>query len=154
MPLPTKKKRTTECWSSVVHSQTRSPFSLLKPASEHSHARLLPRLSCSWTVLLPGGIHRKPVTSITLVLLQFVTYLLTLPRINILNTGLCYFMNCKSMYWAGKHNSTTLDSYSGGSRFEPWPGPCLTWLRYFVVVLGPSKQIPGYYVDHFLRNPI
>jgi hypothetical protein len=30
-------------------------------------------------VLLPSDTHRKPITSITLVLLQFVTYLLTLP---------------------------------------------------------------------------
>jgi hypothetical protein len=38
-----------------------SPFWLLKPASEHAHARLLPRLSWSWTVLLPSDTHRKPI---------------------------------------------------------------------------------------------
>jgi hypothetical protein len=32
-------------------------------------------------VLLPSDTHRKPITSITAVLLPFVTYLLTLPRI-------------------------------------------------------------------------
>jgi hypothetical protein len=36
---------TTECCSSVVHPQARSLFWLLTPASEHAHARLLPRLS-------------------------------------------------------------------------------------------------------------
>jgi hypothetical protein len=51
-------------------SQARSPFWLLKPASEHAHARLLPRVSWSWTVLLP-------ITSTTAVLLPFVTLLLT-----------------------------------------------------------------------------
>jgi hypothetical protein len=56
------------------------PFWLLKPASEHSHARLLPRLSWKWTVLLPSDTHRKPITSITAFLLPVVTYLLTLPR--------------------------------------------------------------------------
>jgi hypothetical protein len=61
--------------------QARSPFWLLKPASELAHARLLPRLSWSWTVLLPSDTHRKPITSITAVLLPFVTYLLALPRI-------------------------------------------------------------------------
>jgi hypothetical protein len=45
------------------------------------HAHLLPRLSRSWTVLLPSDTYRKPITSITTVLLPFVTYLLTLPCI-------------------------------------------------------------------------
>jgi hypothetical protein len=58
---------------------TRSPFLLLKPACEHAHARLLPILSWRWTVLLPSDTHRTPITSITVVLLKFVTYLLTLP---------------------------------------------------------------------------
>jgi hypothetical protein len=61
--------------------QARSPFWLLKPISEHVHARLLPRLSWSWTVLLPSDTRRKPIKSITTVLLPFVTYLLTLHRI-------------------------------------------------------------------------
>jgi hypothetical protein len=42
------------------------------------HACLLRRLSWSWTVLLPGDTHRKPITSIPAVVLQCVTYLLTL----------------------------------------------------------------------------
>jgi hypothetical protein len=42
--------------------------------------RLLPRLSWSWTVLLPINIPRKPNASITADLLPFVTYLLTLSR--------------------------------------------------------------------------
>jgi hypothetical protein len=49
--------------------------------SEHAHARLLPRLSWSCTVLLPSDTHREPITSNTAVLLPFVTYLLTLPRV-------------------------------------------------------------------------
>jgi hypothetical protein len=57
-----------------------SPFWLLKPSSEHAHGCLLPRLSWSWTVLLPSNTHRKPITSIIAVLLPFVIYLLTLPR--------------------------------------------------------------------------
>jgi hypothetical protein len=61
--------------------QARSPFWLLKPASEHAHARLLLKLSWSWTVLLSSDTHRKPTASITAVSLPFVTYLLTLPRI-------------------------------------------------------------------------
>jgi hypothetical protein len=62
-------------------SQARSPFLLLKPASEDAPARLLPRLSWSWTVLPPSDTYRKPITSSTAVLLQFVTHLLTLPRV-------------------------------------------------------------------------
>jgi hypothetical protein len=69
--------------------QTRSPFRLLKPAPEHSHARLLPRLSWSWAVLLPSDTHRKTITSITAVLLLFVTYLPTLPRITTLSNWNC-----------------------------------------------------------------
>jgi hypothetical protein len=62
--------------------QALSPFWLQKPASEHGHARLL--LSWSCTVLLPSDTHRKPITSITAVLLPFVTYSLTLPRNSLL----------------------------------------------------------------------
>jgi hypothetical protein len=69
-------QRTTERCSSVDTPQARLPFLQLKAASEHAHARLLPRLSRSWTVLLPFDTHR-PVTSITAVLLPFVSCLLT-----------------------------------------------------------------------------
>jgi hypothetical protein len=80
-PFDHKKKRTTECCYPVVTPQARSPFGLLKLASEHAYARLLLRLSWSWIVLLPSDTHRKPITSITAVLLPFVTYLLTLSLI-------------------------------------------------------------------------
>jgi hypothetical protein len=50
----------------------------VKPASEYAHVYLLPRLSWSWTVLLPSDTNRKPITSIATVLPPFVTYLLTL----------------------------------------------------------------------------
>jgi hypothetical protein len=78
---PQKKNRTTERCSSVVYTQARSPFWLLKPTSEHIHTLLLPGPSWSWTVLLPSDTHRNPIISITAVLLPFETYLLTLPRI-------------------------------------------------------------------------
>jgi hypothetical protein len=45
----------------------RSPFWLLKTASEHAHARLLPRLSRSWTTLLRSDTRGKPLTPITAV---------------------------------------------------------------------------------------
>jgi hypothetical protein len=44
------------------------------------HARLLPRPSWNWTVLLHSDTHSKPITSIAAALLPFVTYLLTVPR--------------------------------------------------------------------------
>jgi hypothetical protein len=50
--------------------QARLPFGLLKPAFEHEHALRLPRDK-----------DRKTITSITVILLPFVTYLLTLPPI-------------------------------------------------------------------------
>jgi hypothetical protein len=58
--------------------QARPPFWLLKLVSDHVHARLLPRMSWSWTVLLPSNTHRKPITSITAVLLPFVAYWLSI----------------------------------------------------------------------------
>jgi hypothetical protein len=74
--LPTKK-RTTERCHSVVYSQAWSPFWLRIQVSENVHAHLLPKLSRSWNMLLPSDTYRKPLTSITAVLHQFVTYLLT-----------------------------------------------------------------------------
>jgi hypothetical protein len=71
-----ERKRTTERCSSAEHPQTQSLFWLLKPAAEHAH--LIPRLSWSWTVLLPSDTHRKPFMFITAVLLPFVSNLLTL----------------------------------------------------------------------------
>jgi hypothetical protein len=74
-----QKKRTPERCSSVVCFATTIAISLMKSASEYAHGRLLPRLSWSWTVLLPIGTHRRPITSITTILLPFMNYLLTLP---------------------------------------------------------------------------
>jgi hypothetical protein len=53
---------------------------VISETSATNHARLLPRLSKSWTVLLPSDTYRTPITSITAVLLPSVTYLLTLLR--------------------------------------------------------------------------
>jgi hypothetical protein len=75
-PFAHRKKNAQQNSALQYYTQERSPFLLLKPASEHAHARLLPRVS--WTVLLPSDTNRKPITSITDVLLPFVTYLLTL----------------------------------------------------------------------------
>jgi hypothetical protein len=44
-----------------------SPF----PTNKHT-TRLLPRLSWSWTVLLPSDTHRKLIISIRAVLFSFV----------------------------------------------------------------------------------
>jgi hypothetical protein len=72
------KNLTRERCSSVVYILKTSPFWLLKLASEHAHARLLPRLSWSWTMLLPSDTYRNPVTSIIADIHQFMTYSLTL----------------------------------------------------------------------------
>jgi hypothetical protein len=68
------------------NTQALSPFWLLKPASEHVYACLIPRLTWTWTVLLPSDTHRKPVTSTMAILLPFVTYLLTSLRIILTST--------------------------------------------------------------------
>jgi hypothetical protein len=72
----------------------------LKPAPKHVHERLLPRLSWRWTVLLPCDTHTKHVTYITVVLLPFVTYLLTLPCI-------CFTIICIRLYIFSSHTITT-----------------------------------------------
>jgi hypothetical protein len=69
--LPTKTHSRTLLFGNNT-PQSWLPFWLLKPASEHEHAHLLPRLLWSLTVLLCGGTHRKPIMSITAVLLPFV----------------------------------------------------------------------------------
>jgi hypothetical protein len=51
--LPTKKN------IQQYIPQARSPFWLLKPGSEHAHARLLLRLSRSWTLLLPSDTSKE-----------------------------------------------------------------------------------------------
>jgi hypothetical protein len=63
---PSAHKRHTNQNAALLYyiPQTRSPFWLLKPASEQAHTRLLPRLSWSWTVLLPSDTYRKPSVSI------------------------------------------------------------------------------------------
>jgi hypothetical protein len=91
------KKCIAEHCSLVVHPQAPSPYWLLKPASEHAHAHLLPRLSRSWTVLLPSDTHRKPITSITTVLLPFVPHLLTLPR----NYWIIFWRSYEWHNWTG-----------------------------------------------------
>jgi hypothetical protein len=53
-------------------------------------------------VLLPSDTHRKPITSITAVLLPIVTYLLTLPHI-LINEGfkvLTAVVRMSSNFWA------------------------------------------------------
>jgi hypothetical protein len=72
-----QNKRTTESCSSLIQCSSTFAIWLLKSASEHYHALLLPRQSWSWTMLLPGDTYRKPITSIRVVLLPFVTYLLS-----------------------------------------------------------------------------
>jgi hypothetical protein len=72
------RKLTTEHCSSLIYSSNTVSILLLNLASEHAHARLLPRLSWSRTVLLPSDTYRKPMTSITAVLLLILISLLTL----------------------------------------------------------------------------
>jgi hypothetical protein len=52
------KKRTNNA-ALQQYTQARWPFWVLKPTSEHVHARLLPGLPWSWTKLLPSDIHHS-----------------------------------------------------------------------------------------------
>jgi hypothetical protein len=78
-----KKKCTTEHCSSVVLSLSTVILTTETILWTWACVR---RLSWSWTVLLPSDTYRKPITSITVVLLPFVTYLLTPHRKQIAQT--------------------------------------------------------------------
>jgi hypothetical protein len=54
---PQKTNAKQNAASRLYSPQVRSPIWLLKPASEHAYAPLLPRLSWSWSVLLPRDIY-------------------------------------------------------------------------------------------------
>jgi hypothetical protein len=95
-------------YSNAAHryctSQARSPFWLLKPASEHG--------ACvsalwSWTVLLPSDIHKKPITSITYVLTSIWDLFTDFPAY-------------KKLISSSKSRSQDFDGFR---RFSP------TWLR-------------------------
>jgi hypothetical protein len=64
---------TTECWSWVIHYSSTVAILTTETSLWTCTACLLPRMLWIWTVLLPSGTHRKPITSITAVLLPFVT---------------------------------------------------------------------------------
>jgi hypothetical protein len=65
--------------------------------------------------------------------------------------------NSKS--WSERHGRMVRipASYSGGPGFKSRPGDRLSWVRTFVVLRRPSRQIPGEYLklshDHFLPHP-
>jgi hypothetical protein len=55
------RKCRTEHRSSVIHSSSTVAIVTTETSSEHTLVHLLPRLSWSWTVLLPSDTHRKPI---------------------------------------------------------------------------------------------
>jgi hypothetical protein len=67
--LPTNL--TADRCSSVIHSSSTVAILILKPASEHEHARLLPRVLWSWTVLLHADTYRKLITYLQLFYFHF-----------------------------------------------------------------------------------
>jgi hypothetical protein len=78
--LPTKKTHNRTSLL-VVYSSSTVAILTTETSLWPCACESLPRLSWSWTVLLPSDTHRKPITSFTAVLLPSVIYLLTLPRI-------------------------------------------------------------------------
>jgi hypothetical protein len=63
----------------------------------------------------------------------------------------------KMKYWTDLSSSNALDLYEGGAWFESWLGHLLSWLRFFMVFLSPSRWmlgiIPRLGYDNFLPNP-
>jgi hypothetical protein len=72
-----KKNAIKRCFSVVYPSSTVSILST-ETSNWTGACASARRLSWSWTVLLSSDTHRIPITSITAVLLPFVTYLVTL----------------------------------------------------------------------------
>jgi hypothetical protein len=52
----------------------------------------------------------------------------------------------------GYLNPNVLVTRSGGARLESESGHRLSWLKFFMVFLNHSRQIPGYYLD-LVTNP-
>jgi hypothetical protein len=73
------KKRTVERCSSVAYSSSTVAILTAEYSLWTCACASAPTLSWSWTRLLPSDTE-KTIISITAILLQFVTYLLTLPR--------------------------------------------------------------------------
>jgi hypothetical protein len=69
------KEGTTQSRSSVIYISKAVALLTTETNLEHAHERLLPRITRSWTLLLPSDTHRKHITDI---LLPFVVYLLNL----------------------------------------------------------------------------
>jgi hypothetical protein len=135
----TAKKRTTERCSLVVHSSNTVSFWLLKPASEYAHARLLPRLSLNLIILLPSDTYRKPVTSITGVLLPFVTYLLT-PSYN-------FYVRFEINYFLKSVFVGLLVCILHGQSI--WPTQNSVWLSMYNVTVMAVTSVLHIYSDPF-----
>jgi hypothetical protein len=93
--------------------QARSPFWLLKSASEHAHARLLPTLSRSWTALLPRDTQRKCIISIAAVLPIYCVSLVQ--RSSPTKAGSCQYSTV-SVARGGRHSELKCH---GGRPFPP-----------------------------------
>jgi hypothetical protein len=86
-------------------------FLRLQPVTIFAFSRGLSR---SWTVLLPSDTHRKPITSITAVLLPFVTYLLNL---SLVETSIFY----RTIKLQSKNLTITRAiRNSSGTAMNPW----------------------------------
>jgi hypothetical protein len=88
-----RQKTHIKTCSSVVQFSSTVAILTAETTSEHVRACLLPWLSWRWTVPLPSDTNIKPTASITAVLLPFVTYLLSLPRMCV-----CICLHCTCMY--------------------------------------------------------
>jgi hypothetical protein len=114
-PIAHKNTHITGRCSLVVHCSSAVAILTTETSSERAHAHLLPRLLWSWTVLLPSDTRRKPITSITSVLLPFVTYVLTLPCSSCVRCCSCMRSQLISgeQYWlfclCGFHQSTMME---------------------------------------------
>jgi hypothetical protein len=53
---------------------------------------------------------------------------------------------------AGWRSGSALNLHSGGACFEFWPGYRLPWLRLSFAFLTPSRQMPGWNLDHLILS--
>jgi hypothetical protein len=83
-PFAHKKETTGRC-SSVVNPLSTVAILTIQPTSEYAHARLLPRLSWSWTMLLPSDTHIENLLR-PLQLFYFHLWLLARPWPSTLHT--------------------------------------------------------------------
>jgi hypothetical protein len=112
----------------------RSPCCLLKQVSDRVHARLLPRLSWSGSVLLPSDNIENLLRPLQLFYFRLWTYLLTLPRIS-LRSILILSLHLRLGLPSGSFSPQLLTNSTYALTFPPGPATCIADLIFLDLII-------------------